>query len=114
MDKHLKIKNVIFNVQVIGVTGLFRESYSQVWFNKKPVTITITIITIYSHNFYTVSSRSFLKTFLHERKTTFYANWMDAWAPRANYIENNHMKMLLMIVVCISQQKNNNNNKIFI
>ena len=35
MDKHLKTKNVIFNVQVIGVTGLFRESYSQAWFNKK-------------------------------------------------------------------------------
>ena len=51
MDKHLKTKNVIFNVQVIGVTGLFKESYSQVWFNKKPatITITITIIIIYSH-----------------------------------------------------------------
>ena len=83
MDKHLNIKNVIFNVQVIEVTGLFRESYNQVWFNKKPVTITttITILAIYSHKFCTVSSCSFVKTFLHEKKKTkFYANWMDAWA----------------------------------
>ena len=30
---------------------------------------------------------------------------MDAWAPHANYIENNHMKRLLMIIFCGSEQK---------
>ena len=46
----------------------------------------ITIITVYSHHF------------LHEIKLKFTLNWMDAWASRANYVKNYHMKILLMII----------------
>ena len=30
---------------------------------------------------------------------------MDARAPHANYIENNHMKILFVIIFCRSEQK---------
>ena len=31
---------------------------------------------------------------------------MDAWAPHANYIENNHMKILFVIIFGRSERKN--------
>ena len=39
------------------------------------------------------------------QKTKFYANRMDAWAPHANYTENNHLKILFVIIFCRSAQK---------
>ena len=42
---------------------------------------------------------------MKKKNTKFYANWMGAWAPNANYLKNNHMKLLLMIIVCGSEQK---------
>ena len=39
------------------------------------------------------------------QKTKFYANRMDAWAPHANYTENNHLKILFVIIFCRSEQK---------
>ena len=43
--------------------------------------------------------------FLHLKMTKFYANRMDARAPHANYIENNHMKILFVIIFCRCEQK---------
>ena len=53
------------------------------------------------------SGCSFGKTFdfLDAKKNKFYANRMDARAPHANYIENNHMKILFVIIFCRSEQK---------
>ena len=42
------------------------------------------IIKVYSHHF------------LHEIKLNFTLNWMDAWAPHANYVKKYHMKILLI------------------
>ena len=64
-----------------------------------------TALTVYSHNFCTRGC-SFEKTFLHAKKTKFYANKMDVGAPHANCIENNHMKILFVIIFCRSEQKN--------
>ena len=52
-----------------------------------------TALTVYSHNF------------CMQKKKKFYANRMHAWAPHANYIENNHMKILFVIIFCRSAQK---------
>ena len=63
----------------------------------------ITIITVYSHNFIVVAP---VKIFLHAKKLNFtLTGWPDAWAPHANYIENNHMKVLFVIIFCRSEQK---------
>ena len=62
------------------------QLYIYIYNSERPLTIMITIITVYSHHS------------LHEIKLNFTLNWMDAWAPHANYVRNYRMKILLMII----------------
>ena len=55
-----------------------------------------TALTVYSHNFCTVAARLWRPSYMQKKK--IYANRMHAWAPHANYIENNHMKILFVII----------------